>query len=80
MRSASGFRADINDFEIVKEDFLLDRQNNQRKLLAISDRKRHFYQVGIATLFEFSKPALEFSANNKIPLYFQFQSFFGEQD
>ena len=67
-RSASGLRNDINDFEIITEQFLNERQNNRRAILAISDRKRHYYQVGIATLFEFSKPALEFAANNKIPL------------
>jgi hypothetical protein len=67
-RSASGLRNDINDFEIITEQFLNARQNNRRTILAISDRKRHYYQVGIATLFEFSKPALEFAANNKIPL------------
>lgn len=68
VRNASGLRNDINDFEIITEDFLQQRQNNQRTLLAISDRKRHYYQVGISTLFKFSKPALEFAANNKIPL------------
>jgi hypothetical protein len=68
VRNASGLRNDINDFEIITEDFLRHRQNNHRALLAISDRKRHYYQVGISTLFNFSKPALEFAANNKIPL------------
>lgn len=67
-RSASGLRNDINDFEIITEQFLNDRQNNRRTVLAVSNRKRHYYQVGIVTLFEFSKPALEFAANNKIPL------------
>jgi hypothetical protein len=68
IRSAYGLRSDINDFEIIKEEFLLARRNNHRALLAISPRKRHYYQVGVATLFDFSKPALEFAANNKIPL------------
>jgi len=68
VRSAAGLRNDINDFEIVTEDFLTDRQNNARAVLAASPRKRHYYQVGVATLHEFSKPALEFAANNKIPL------------
>lgn len=68
VRGASGLRNDINDFEIITEDFLQQRQNNRRTLLAISDRKRHYYQVGISTLFDFSKPALEFSSNHKIPL------------
>lgn len=68
VRNALGFRNDINDFEIITEDFLRDRQNNRRIMLAVSKRKRHYYQVGISTLFDFSKPALEFAANNKIPL------------
>ena len=68
VRSASGLRNDINDFEIITEDFLEERQNNHRTVLAISDRKRHFYQVGIISLSGFSKPSYEFAANNKIPL------------
>jgi hypothetical protein len=68
VRSASGLRSDINDFEIIREEFLTARLNNHRTLLAVSPRKRHYYQVGVATLFNFSKPALEFAANNKIPL------------
>jgi hypothetical protein len=68
VRSAYGLRSDINDFEIIREEFLERRINNRRTVLAISERKRHYYQVGIATLFQFSKPALEFAANNKIPL------------
>jgi hypothetical protein len=68
VRNSLGLRNDINDFEIITEQFLLDRQNNRRAELAISDRKRHYYQVGVSTLFDFSKPALEFASNNKIPL------------
>lgn len=69
VRSAAGLRNDINDFEIIREEFLNARRNNNRALLAISPRKRHYYQVGVATLFDFSRPALEFAANNKIPLF-----------
>jgi hypothetical protein len=68
VRSAYGLRSDINDFEIIREEFLTARRNNHRTLLAVSPRKRHYYQVGVATLYNFSKPALEFAANNKIPL------------
>ena len=77
VRNALGFRNDINDFEIITEDFLRWRQNNRRMILAVSDRKRHYYQVGISTLFDFSKPSLEFAANNKIPLLSMSELFAG---
>ncbi|RKD99848.1 PDDEXK family nuclease [Marinifilum flexuosum] len=68
VRNALGLRNDINDFEIVTEDSLLGRQNNRRADYAIEIRNRYLFQVGVATINEFSKPAIEFATNNKIPL------------
>ena len=68
IRNALGLRYDINEFEIVTEDSIKQRQNNKRANYAISNRKRYNYQVGVASVEEFSKPAFEFAANNKIPL------------
>ncbi|SOD12234.1 hypothetical protein [Pedobacter xixiisoli] len=68
IRNALGLRYDINEFEIVSEDSIKQRQNNRRANYAISNRKRYQYQIGVASIEEFSKPAFEFAANNKIPL------------
>lgn len=68
VRNARGLRDDLNDFEIVTRDSLLKRQNNKRAAYAIDNRTRFLYQVGVASVNDFTKPAIEFAANNKIPL------------
>lgn len=68
IRNALGLRYDINEFEIVTKQQLISRQNNRRLSLAIDNRQRFNYQVGVASVEGFSKPAFEFAANNKIPL------------
>jgi len=68
IRNALGLRYDINEFEVVTRRQLEKRQNNRRSSLAIDNRQRFNYQVGVASIEEFSKPAFEFAANNKIPL------------
>ncbi|MEQ9232151.1 MAG: hypothetical protein RIF46_15815, partial [Cyclobacteriaceae bacterium] len=68
IRNALGLRYDINEFEIVTRDQLVKRRNNRRSSLAIDNRQRFNYQVGVASVEDFSKPAFEFAANNKIPL------------
>ena len=68
VRNALGLRNDINDFEIVTRNTLNKRQNNRRASYAVDTRKRFLYQVGVASVNDFSKPAIEFAANNKIPL------------
>lgn len=68
VRNALGLRDDLNEFEIVTRDSLLRRQNNRRASYAIDTRTRFLYQVGVASVNDFSKPAVEFAANNKIPL------------
>lgn len=68
IRNALGLRHDLNDFEIVTRDSIRNRKNNKRADYAIENRKRFIYQVGVASVNDFSKPAIEFAANNKIPL------------
>ena len=68
VRNALGLRNDLNDFEIVTRDSILKRQNNRRAAYAIDTRTRFLYQVGVASVNDFSKPAVEFASNNKIPL------------
>lgn len=68
VRNALGLRNDLNEFEIVTRDSLLKRQNNRRASYAIDTRTRYLYQVGVASVNEFTKDAFEFAANNKVPL------------
>jgi hypothetical protein len=68
IRNALGLKYDINEFEIVTKKSLLSRQNNNRASYAIENRQRHVYQVGVASAEGFSKNAIGFAANNKIPL------------
>jgi hypothetical protein len=68
VRNALGLRNDLNDFEIVTKDTLRKRQNNRRANYAIETRTRFLFQIGVASINDFTKPAIEFAANNKIPL------------
>ena len=68
VRNALGLRQDINEFEVITKDSLIKRQNNNRASYAIEKRNRYYYQVGVASSSGFSKPAIEFAVNNKIPL------------
>jgi hypothetical protein len=68
IRNALGLRYDINNFEVVTRGHLRQRQNPRRRNYAIEYRQRYNYQVGVASVEDFSKPAFEFAANNKIPL------------
>lgn len=68
VRNALGLRYDINEFEIVTKESIDNRRNNRRANYAIEERKRYNYQVGVASAGRFSSPAIEFAANNKIPL------------
>lgn len=69
VRNALGLRNDINDFEIVTKSFIKARKNNRRASLAIENRNRYFFQVGVASVNDFTKPAEEFAINNKIPIF-----------
>lgn len=68
IRNALGLRVDINEFEVVTKSSLRKRQKNRRSEYAIENRKRFNYQVGVASVSDFKKPAIEFAANNKIYL------------
>lgn len=68
IRNALGLRYDINEFEILTEEQLELRRNLRRTNLAITNRVRFNYQVGVASVEHFTKDAFEFAANNKIPL------------
>jgi hypothetical protein len=68
VRNALGLRTDLNDFEIVTKKSLLERKNNKRGAYAIETRTRFLFQIGVASVNDFSKPSIEFASNNKIPL------------
>lgn len=68
VRNALGLKYDINEFEVVTKNSLMQRMNNRRSSYAIEHRKRYNYQVGVASAEDFSKPAIEFAANSRIPL------------
>lgn len=68
VRNALGLRYDINEFEILTEEQLELRKNLRRTQYAIADRIRYNYQIGVASIEDFTKDAFEFAANNKIPL------------
>lgn len=54
VRNALGLRNDLNDFEIVTKETLRKRRNNRRATYAIEARTRYFFQVGVASINEFS--------------------------
>lgn len=68
VRNALGLRNDINEFEIVTRESLKKRQKSKRSDYGIDLRNRYHYQVGVAGLKGFTKSAIEFATNNKIPL------------
>jgi hypothetical protein len=68
IRNALGLRYDINEFEILTEKQIQERRDLRRVNLAITNRARFNYQVGVASVEHFTKDAIEFAANNKIPL------------
>jgi hypothetical protein len=68
VRNALGLRYDINEFEIITKESIRQRKYNRRAKYAIEDRNRYNYQVGVATVGDFRKTAIEFASNNKIPL------------
>lgn len=77
VRNAAGLRQDLNDFEIVTLESIEKRKNNRLAEYAIEMRRRYTIQVGVASINDFTKPAVEFAANNKIPL-FSLSWFLGE--
>ncbi|MFH1367670.1 MAG: hypothetical protein ABII64_00960 [Elusimicrobiota bacterium] len=68
IRNALGLREDINRFDIVTPDILRKRRNYRRRTNALYDCRRYLYQVGVASIKGFGKPAQEFAATHRIPL------------
>ncbi len=68
IRNALGLRTDVNGFDIVTEAILNKRRNYRRNGLAVFNRDRYFYQVAVASLSGFSKPAEEFALVHGIQL------------
>lgn len=68
IRNALGLRYDINEFEILTERQIEERRDLRRVNLAITNRARFNYQVGVASVEHYTKDAMEFAASNKIPL------------
>ncbi len=68
IRNALGLREDVNSFDIVTEEILEKRRNYRRHGLAIADIERYFFQVAVASLSGFTKPAQEFALVHRIPL------------
>ena len=68
IRGALGLREDVNSFDIVTKEILEKRKNYRRQGLAVFDIDRYFYQVAVASLSGFTKPAQEFALVHRIPL------------
>lgn len=68
LRNALGLRLDINNFEIVTPLILSQRRNYRRVVPAVTPMQRYYYQVAVASLHGFKKPAEEFASVHKIPL------------
>lgn len=68
IRGALGLREDVNSFDIVTKEILEKRRNYRRQGRAVFERDRYFYQVAVASLSGFTKPAQEFALVHRIPL------------
>jgi len=68
IRGALGLREDVNSFDIVTQEILEKRKNYRRHGAAVFDRDRYFYQIAVASLSGFTKPAQEFALVHRIPL------------
>lgn len=68
IRGALGLREDVNGFDIITKKILKERRNYRRHGMAVSNRDRYFYQVAVASLSGFTKPAQEFALVHRIPL------------
>lgn len=67
LRSALGLREDINHFDIVDMKELNARRSNRRSGI-VHDFSRYSYQVAVASMSGFTKPAQNFAATHRIPL------------
>lgn len=67
VRSMLGLREDINHFELVDMDKLMDRKNQRRKGF-IDTYERYSYQVAIGSFAGYTVQAQNFAATHRIPL------------
>lgn len=68
IRNALGLRDDINEFEIVTEDILRNRQSNRTNNLKYYPMKRYVYQVAVASIDGFTNTVFPFAQAHRIPL------------
>lgn len=67
LRSVLGLKEDINHFDIVDLNELINRRNTRRTDLTYK-YTRYYYQVAVAALNGFTVPAQKFAATYRIPL------------
>ena len=67
LRSALGLKEDVNNFEIVDMNVLMNRKANKRAGITYS-YTRHFYQIAVASMNGFTIPAQEFALTHRITL------------
>lgn len=68
IRNALGLRDDINHFEIVTEDILINRRSNTSTAPKSYPVKRYVYQVAVASIDDFTNTAFPFAQAHRIPL------------
>ena len=67
LRSVLGLKEDVNQFDIVDLNELIQRRNTRRTDLTYKFT-RYYYQVAVAALNGFTVPAQKFAATYRIPL------------
>lgn len=68
VRNVLGLREDINHFDIVTPDILNARKNYHSKSPKYFPFDRYMYQVALASVSGFTRPAIEFAQVHRIPL------------
>ncbi|MBR2906461.1 MAG: hypothetical protein IKC26_00260 [Clostridia bacterium] len=68
IRNALGLRDDINNFEIVTQAILKNRQSARSAGPKFYDMKRYVYQVAVASIDGFKFTAFPFAKAHRIPL------------
>ena len=68
VRNVLGLREDINNFDIITPAILNARKNYHSKTPKLFPFDRHIYQVAIASITGFTRPAIEFAKVHRIPL------------
>ena len=69
IRSLFALREDLNNYEITTPDILRSRKFTKKTSEPDTIKYRYMYQTGIACIYDFTKPAIEFAAKNKIQLF-----------